>query len=190
MRNSLFKKLRMWGTKSFYLCESSGQTLSPGKFSTLADSSDLEYSSAYKQELVKYAKKIMRWIRSGGTYGKNLRNNMNKILPFPLPPLIGHHPVCSFKFRCYVKEYKWKLNTRVWSPIPVIKEAFSVNLSVHTPAKCFAQVTLSIKRRYYCLQTCCCGLYWPRCCNRPWCRRPTKRNGKHPSNHPTWTMLV
>ena len=76
-----------------YLCESSGQTLSPGKFSTLADSSDLEYFLHINWNWWNM-RKSMRWIGSGGTCNKTL----NRILPFSLPPLIGHHPVCTFSF--------------------------------------------------------------------------------------------
>ena len=42
--------------------------------------------------------------------------------------------------------------------------------------------------------TCCCGLYWPHCCNHPWCRRPTTKSDRHQSSRPTlhkhwWSQL-
>ena len=45
---------------------------------------------------------ILIWTEIGGTYDNIWQHIMNKILPFSLPPLIGHHPVCSCKFGCYV----------------------------------------------------------------------------------------
>ena len=35
---------------------------------------------------------------------------------------------------------KEKNDTRVWTPIPVIKEAISVNLSVHAPKRLFVKI--------------------------------------------------
>ena len=62
-------------------------------------------------------------------------NKSWKLIPFSLPPLIGHHPIGSFKFSCFKCQITQMKITRVWPPIPVIKEAVSVNLSVHASTK-------------------------------------------------------